>query len=361
MIVYLDLNHWIQLAKARTGHPDGRGYTPVLAALRAAVESGAVIAPISSMHYQEIEKIKDPRQRTDIALTITELSREAALVSRSTLLRWQLKVALLTEFKPDEAAPPRPPSIGKGVAYAFDQPPITGQFTGSASPDERTRFFDAHADDLMSRLVEFVGDGWRPKDVAGSAEERVASAFNQAMEYVLLRGPGDDDLAALGDYGYQPEAARQMMSDITGREKDLAERLADKPVSRSRLDDIIAARAVYWDLQEPIQKVVADLKLDMDAVFAGGKERLDRILDATPIIQVESALRRGNFRNGSYTWTVNDLYDLAALGVAVSSCDVVLTDKHAARQICAAGLDKRYRVAVASRIEDLLVGLETVK
>lgn len=72
-----------------------------------------------------------------------------------------------------------------------------------------------------------------------------------------------------------------------------------------------------------------------------------------PIVQAESALRRGNFRNGDFTWKVNDLDDLAALGVAVSSCDVVVTDKHPARQLRAARLDQRYGVAICSSIEEL--------
>jgi hypothetical protein len=40
-LVYLDLNHWIGLAKANTGHPDGARHRDALAALRQAKTSGA--------------------------------------------------------------------------------------------------------------------------------------------------------------------------------------------------------------------------------------------------------------------------------------------------------------------------------
>jgi hypothetical protein len=33
-LVYLDLNHWIGLAKAESGHPDGRRFQPALDTLR---------------------------------------------------------------------------------------------------------------------------------------------------------------------------------------------------------------------------------------------------------------------------------------------------------------------------------------
>ena len=46
------------------------------------------------------------------------------------------------------------------------------------------------------------------------------------------------------------------------------------------------------------------------------KVAMSAILMDTPILEVEGALRRGNLKDGFYTIKRNDIYDLAALGVA---------------------------------------------
>jgi hypothetical protein len=62
-LVYLDLNHWIALAKALVGHRDGRRYEDVLSASIRAVEHGSAIFPISDTIYFEVSKIGPYRQR----------------------------------------------------------------------------------------------------------------------------------------------------------------------------------------------------------------------------------------------------------------------------------------------------------
>jgi hypothetical protein len=57
LAVYLDLNHWVWLAKAQVGHPDGAGFRTCLDVLTAAVDSGTVILPLGVTHYQEVANI----------------------------------------------------------------------------------------------------------------------------------------------------------------------------------------------------------------------------------------------------------------------------------------------------------------
>lgn len=47
-IVYLDLNHWISLAKAAVGHPDGARHVDSLGRLRQAAASGRYVFPLSA-------------------------------------------------------------------------------------------------------------------------------------------------------------------------------------------------------------------------------------------------------------------------------------------------------------------------
>lgn len=56
----------------------------------------------------------------------------------------------------------------------------------------------------------------------------------------------------------------------------------------------------------------------------------------------------------AYGIEINDLYDLAALGLAVSSCDVVATDGSARAMLVAAAMDKRHNCQLLSRPIELL-------
>lgn len=53
-LVYLDLNHLIELAKALAGHRDGEAHVDVLTACLRAVEDGRAVFPISDSIYAEI-------------------------------------------------------------------------------------------------------------------------------------------------------------------------------------------------------------------------------------------------------------------------------------------------------------------
>lgn len=62
-IAYLDLNHWITLAKAYSGHRDGRRQRDILDRLLQSVQAGEAVYPISFAIYVEIMKIRDRRHR----------------------------------------------------------------------------------------------------------------------------------------------------------------------------------------------------------------------------------------------------------------------------------------------------------
>ena len=65
LLVYLDMNHWIALAKASVGHREGRVLAEVLEACRAARAAGVAWFVLSASIYAEMLKIKDPAQRAD--------------------------------------------------------------------------------------------------------------------------------------------------------------------------------------------------------------------------------------------------------------------------------------------------------
>ncbi len=62
-LVYLDLNHWINLSKCKSGHKDRQRYSGAFDACAAAVDEGSALFPISLSTMMEINAIRDPQQR----------------------------------------------------------------------------------------------------------------------------------------------------------------------------------------------------------------------------------------------------------------------------------------------------------
>ena len=74
VIIYLDQNHWISLAKANTHHPQGLMFSKVLSYLKKAVADGYVVCPLSLTHYMELSYIRNFKQRSDVAEVMAQLS-----------------------------------------------------------------------------------------------------------------------------------------------------------------------------------------------------------------------------------------------------------------------------------------------
>ena len=61
--------------------------------------AGRVTVTLSGTHYIELSRIRDSKQRAEVALTMGGLSRYAALTWRGDLLRHQLRHALAAWFR----------------------------------------------------------------------------------------------------------------------------------------------------------------------------------------------------------------------------------------------------------------------
>jgi hypothetical protein len=132
-LVYLDLNQWIALAKAMSGHRDGEAYKEVLTRCLAAVDRGEAVFPISDSIYIEISKNGSHRQRRDLLNVIEPMSRFMVAMCRSIVSAHEIEAML------DRVAGPSPNPINSmdyldwGVARAFG---IVGGFKVRSSRGE---------------------------------------------------------------------------------------------------------------------------------------------------------------------------------------------------------------------------------
>jgi hypothetical protein len=99
-ILYLDLNHWIELSKARLARPTSRApYCQIYPVLQRLVHTGKVVTPLSEVHYAEMrDRIRSFDQRNELAITMAELSRYMALPPRNHVLPRQLRASTAWHF-----------------------------------------------------------------------------------------------------------------------------------------------------------------------------------------------------------------------------------------------------------------------
>ena len=105
-LIYLDLNHWIQLSKAHAGHGDGNNCKETLAACRKAVMDGTAVFPLSLHTYMEISKITY-RQRRDLREVVEQISRYKVVTPRHVLATHEIEALL------DQVVGPSPQPISK--------------------------------------------------------------------------------------------------------------------------------------------------------------------------------------------------------------------------------------------------------
>ena len=202
-LAYLDLNHWINLAKYQTGHRDGFRHKPLFDACHAANSEQRVLFVLTDSLFAEISNIKDPRQRRDIAHVVGTLTNFDYLLGRPDLMRHEVQFALnsLAGQVRRRFAPVR--LVRRGVLHAY------GRVGGIRIEDQSGR-------DISELRRQEQGatqfDSWlRDLELTG--------------EKMLLAGPADEDIPALVAAGYAPEVARATSERRAEQEREQAGRL----------------------------------------------------------------------------------------------------------------------------------------
>ena len=93
-LVYLDLNHWIGLSKARAWRTGGDLFRSAWEACLAARREGRATFPISDAIYFEVSKNPRHGQRQRLREAIEELSEYATIVARYVIARHEVEAML---------------------------------------------------------------------------------------------------------------------------------------------------------------------------------------------------------------------------------------------------------------------------
>ena len=334
ILVYLDQNHWIALAKAAEGHPDGHASLVVLEACRAARAAGRARFPLSSVHYAELLKVPTQRQRVALADTMAQLSHYETLLASQVVSKFEVD-AVLDQMIGPRAVPLEPtPLIGHGVAWAL---------LGTRAELRVMKHGRDVTDEVRAR--GWIGgpssfDAWREE--AASELERFA-----------LAGPKPTDVERLRENGWNPERFAAEVETRALQERQLKTRLDAEPRwRRGRLRDVVSAQEAI-SLMDEVNGAMRARNRGAGDWFTK-REEGRKFIDSMPSADVRVTLRTSAHRNPQRAWATNDIHDIDALSVAVPYADIVVTEKHAHHVLHVAGIPSRTHTTVLRELADLI-------
>jgi hypothetical protein len=334
-LVYLDLNQWIALAKAMTGHRDGEAQKEVLTYCLGALDRGEAVFPISDSIYTEISKNGSHRQRRHLLEVIEPMSRFMVVMCRSIVSAHEIEAML------DRIAGPSPnPIISMdyidwGVARAFG---IVGGFkvrSTSSGEDITAAVRSAHAD-------------------GPAAFDSLFSNAELELNRKVIAGPAPDEEPELRKRGWNPASTFEIAGRRAAQEIEQVSRFDQDPRWRQgRIRDVVAAREVEIEIYDALSRGLSLRGTTLAATFPGIDDTR-RAFDSMPSFDVAVTLKTAYHRDPLHRWTPNDIHDIDAMGSTVPYCDIVVTDKAVASHANQTKLAERLGTIVVSQLSDLL-------
>jgi hypothetical protein len=294
--VYLDLNHYINMAKVIAGKAVD-GYADLLASARQAVADGRALFVLSATHLMEVTAIKDPRQRSNIADVMAELSGFTYMLGRPLIEKLEVEGSLAELLGPDIIDLKAIGLLGFGASYPFGE--------------------------VMSWSPEGEGNAAleRIRAQAGSkAADQFVADFRRGAELHLLHG---------GDSGHPIGNWRSMLENRAIREVGQAALIdADPNYPMEKLRAVVSAGELLVELNEMVSVRLAESGRTLKEVLPT-PEVAFAFTDGMPSTRVAISMKTHYFKNAANRWTTNDVSDIDALSVAVAYCDAVYSDKKA--------------------------------
>lgn len=296
-VVYLDLNHFVNMAKIVAGKP-APGYADLLDVCRNAANDGRAIFPLSATHLMEMAAIVGSRQRSDVAAIMEELSKFQYLLGRAIIQVFEVEESLRA-IGVDLPLAGGGDLIGRGGFYPFGR--------------HSEIFVEGEGQPAFERLRERLG--------AEAMDKWMADA-NREAQWLLLTG---------GEEGRQGVPAWQrILNDRADREIDQARKIDQAPAiepdwKREQMRDLVAAAEVYTELNSILARSTRD-RVELDQLFPT-VDHARRFTDGMPSTRVAITIKTHYHRNAQHEWSPNDVHDIDAISVAVPYCDAVYTDK----------------------------------
>ena len=332
-IVYLDLNHWISLAKALSGHPEGHRDRNTLEELLHAAQRDRAVFPLSLSIYVEILKIREHRRRSDLRKVIELLGGFAVVSNRHVIATHEIAALL------DDLVGPNPNPISP-VNY-LDWGVL--RVIGMGGLKVVTR----EGEDVTSAARQRYSDG--PEEF-----DRIVREGMVKLNRDVIDGPTPQNEAEFRADGYRPDLILERYTEEAADEQAWARLLdGESRWRRGRLRDLVSAREVLFHINETLKTAANARGVHAFEDMLRNAENPRRAFDAMPSFDVAVTLKTAIHRNGQHRWTNNHIHDIHTLASTLPYCDVVLTDREMAAHVGRSKLDQRLGTSVLHNLDDL--------
>ena len=333
-IVYLDLNHWIALARTMSGRDNGEKDRKLLRFCLDSVEQKVAVYPISLNILVEILKIRDYKRRRNLRKVIEQLSQFIVVANRAAVAEHEIETML------DQTVGPNPNPIESmdflnwGVLRAMGR-------------DDGIRIISGQGEDVTAEYRRTFAEG--PEEF-----DRIISEARWELNRQVLDGPAPDEETRLREQGYNPEAVLEDYENEARAEKEQAHRLdSEQQWRRGRLRDLVSVRELAFQIDSIHKKACHARSIDSFETLCSTIDDARTAFDSMPSFDTSVTLKTAIHRNGGHRWRNNDIHDIHALTVALPYCDVVVTDKAMATITIQSKLDQRLNTVVDSNLYEL--------
>ena len=290
MIIYLDQNKWIELARVFHGKDTSARARQVLKDYECTTREGLATLPLSSIHYIEMSRVADVERRVRLGIAMWHFSKGKTLIGYTAIVRHEFETALAKHVP--QVTPGTLPIIGKGHSHAFCTPPLQG--------------------------------------VLKLYEEEVERSLLAGSDRFGIKPPAYFDTKHRDNF-------RKSLATIHERNDDVPKELRENWLYATGMIDILDAINDVRHKHQLPEGVLKEL----------GEDRLKQVMNDMPTRRMDLHLRRQVLRNRKYRARSSDLEDWGGVAVAACYCDVVICEKHMADMLRRDGFKTHARVEVA--------------
>ncbi len=314
LIVYLDQNKWIDLAKARVGRADGQKYQAVLEKIIELVDQGKVIFPLSWVHFVETRKKRDLKKRKELAEVMGEISQGIAITPKSIIMNWELEHAI-------------------GIAFGETPTPIPSVFGYGMSMILGRNFIEKEMDSQPHLKTDYLVD--RAKSILADKEATVSFLV------------GDDE-----DLNFKVVNGHRNINEsfVAGMEESREQDKGDNDDLQERVYLAILTK----ELQPKLIPMLGNHGKTMNDFFSLGLDNVRKFFHDVPTLDVEIGLALSLNKHWDRKLKINDTSDIAFACISIPYCDVVVTEVFLRTLVMRQKLDKKYDTEVISDLNDLL-------
>ena len=333
-LVYLDLNHWIALAKILAGHNVGTSDRALLDLCLRAVEENIAIFPISLNIYIEILKIQNYQRRCDLRKAIELLSRYIVVTSRFVVAMHEIEALLDHIVGPNSKPINTMNYLDWGVFRAMGM-------------DGSMRVKSADGRDVTEEVRHSFTHG-------PQAFDQIVSEAILKLNRQVIDGPSPEEDSEFREQGYNPIKVLDLYEWEATDEVEWDRLLNDQPKwRRGRLRDAVSAREVLIQINTILKRGCDERGVDsLQSLFPSVADTR-KAFDSMPSFDASVTLRTSLHKNARHRWTPNDVHDIHALSLTLPYCDIVITDRAMASHAVQTGLAGRLNTIVLSHLSDL--------